>query len=74
MIMNIRAVSKAVTTDFHSHCLPAMDDGARDEETSLMMLKLAAQQGVETVVATPHHKINQFFIVGQIAPIIYKTI
>lgn len=53
MIMNIRA-SKAVTTDFHSHCLPAMDDGARDAETSLAMLRLAGQQGVETVVATPH--------------------
>jgi hypothetical protein len=30
--------------------------------------------GMATVVAALHHKINQFFIVGQIAPIIYKTI
>ncbi len=41
--------------DFHSHCLPAMDDGARDREESLAMLTENKRQGVDTVVATPHY-------------------
>ena len=40
--------------DFHSHILPAIDDGARDVETSLEMLKISAQQGVQVMVATSH--------------------
>lgn len=40
--------------DFHSHVLPAIDDGSRDLETSLAMLEALAAQGVKRVVATPH--------------------
>lgn len=40
--------------DFHSHVLPAMDDGARDVSMALAMLEQAGRQGVKTVVATPH--------------------
>ena len=40
--------------DLHSHVLPYIDDGAKDMETSLAMLKMAKEQGVNTVVATPH--------------------
>ncbi len=54
MIMNTRAASKRPLTDFHSHLLPAMDDGARDTDTALEMLRRSAQQGVDTVCATPH--------------------
>lgn len=41
-------------TDYHCHVLPAMDDGAKDVETSVGMLKMMQQQGVERVVLTPH--------------------
>ena len=41
-------------TDFHSHILPGMDDGSADVTMSLEMLRISAQQGVKTVVATPH--------------------
>ncbi len=41
-------------TDYHSHVLPAMDDGAKDVEASVGMLKMMQQQGVERVVLTPH--------------------
>lgn len=41
-------------TDYHSHILPALDDGARDTETALAMLHLLHEQGVQRVVATPH--------------------
>ena len=40
--------------DFHSHILPAIDDGSKDTEESLKLLQMLLQQGVDTVVATPH--------------------
>ena len=40
--------------DLHSHVLPGIDDGSPDVETSLEMLRLSAQQGVEAMAATPH--------------------
>lgn len=41
--------------DIHSHVLPGLDDGSRNMEQSLHMLRIAQEQGIETVVATPHH-------------------
>jgi len=43
-----------LTVDFHSHILPGIDDGPKDVETSLAMLKSMKSQGVEVVAATPH--------------------
>ena len=40
--------------DMHCHILPGVDDGARDVETSLAMLKASRAQGVQYMVATPH--------------------
>lgn len=40
--------------DFHTHVLPGVDDGARDVETALEMLRRSAGQGVGLMVATPH--------------------
>ncbi len=40
--------------DFHSHVLPGIDDGSVSVEMSLEMLKMAAEQGIREVVATPH--------------------
>ena len=44
--------------DWHSHILPGIDDGSRDLEESIALLKLEAEQGVDTVVATPHFFAN----------------
>ncbi|MCR5809434.1 MAG: hypothetical protein K6G56_07720 [Clostridiales bacterium] len=41
-------------TDIHSHILPGVDDGSQSLEESLEMLFMAAESGVETIVATPH--------------------
>lgn len=41
-------------TDLHTHILPGMDDGARTPEDSLTLLRLQRDQGVDTVVLTPH--------------------
>ena len=43
-----------MTSDFHSHILPGMDDGSRSVEESLAMLRMEAQQGIRQIVATPH--------------------
>lgn len=40
--------------DIHSHILPGIDDGAKDVETSIQMLKIAQADGIETIMATPH--------------------
>jgi protein-tyrosine phosphatase len=40
--------------DIHSHILPDLDDGADDLEDALAMLRIAAADGVRTMVATPH--------------------
>ncbi len=45
--------------DFHSHILPSLDDGAKDIETSLEMLKLSKELGINTIVSTSHcHTFN----------------
>jgi len=40
--------------DFHSHILPGIDDGSKNAEESIGLLRALAVQGVDTVVATPH--------------------
>ncbi|HEX5166672.1 MAG TPA: CpsB/CapC family capsule biosynthesis tyrosine phosphatase [Thermomicrobiales bacterium] len=40
--------------DLHTHILPGVDDGARDDAEALAMLAAAANDGITTVVATPH--------------------
>jgi protein-tyrosine phosphatase len=42
--------------DLHNHLLPGIDDGARKLEETLQFLRIARQDGVGTVVATPHMK------------------
>lgn len=40
--------------DFHSHILPSIDDGSKDVNESLQLLSMLSQQGIDTVVLTPH--------------------
>ena len=46
-------------TDLHTHILPAVDDGAKDLDTALEMLKLQKQSGVERVMLTPHYLLEE---------------
>lgn len=41
-------------TDLHTHILPKMDDGAASVSQSIAMLRAEQEQGVDTVVLTPH--------------------
>ncbi|MBS4869542.1 MAG: tyrosine-protein phosphatase [Anaerotignaceae bacterium] len=45
--------------DIHSHILPEIDDGSKNVHMSLEMLKESYNQGVDTVVATPHFYIKE---------------
>jgi len=40
--------------DLHSHVLPNLDDGSRTLEHSIQMCRISHQDGIETIVATPH--------------------
>ncbi len=51
--------------DFHTHIIPRIDDGAKDIDTALAMLRTARNSGAEKVVLTPHYSthadIGEFF-------------
>lgn len=40
--------------DLHAHALPGLDDGPRDATAALAIARAAHDDGIETVVATPH--------------------
>ncbi len=41
--------------DIHTHILPGVDDGASNIKESLRMARIAYQQGITDVIATPHY-------------------
>lgn len=42
--------------DMHCHILPEVDDGSRNMEETMIMLKMAAASGIEAMIVTPHYK------------------
>lgn len=46
--------------DIHCHILPGVDDGAKTEEDSLAMARDAVAQGIDTIIATPHHRNGKY--------------
>ena len=40
--------------DLHSHILPGLDDGPEELSESLRMLRMAKEDGIDIIVATPH--------------------
>ena len=44
--------------DWHSHILPEMDDGSRSLDESINLINMQVEQGVNTVIATPHFYAN----------------
>ncbi len=46
--------------DLHCHILPGLDDGPCTVEESVEMCRIAVEDGIETVVATPHFKPGRY--------------
>ena len=44
----------ALMVDIHTHIIPGVDDGAQNMDDTIAMCRLAAEDGVGTIVATPH--------------------
>jgi protein-tyrosine phosphatase len=42
--------------DIHAHLLPAVDDGPSSFEDAVAMARIAASDGTETILATPHQR------------------
>lgn len=42
--------------DIHCHILPGVDDGAQTMLDSIAMAKQAVNEGIDTIIATPHHQ------------------
>ncbi|OUO78025.1 capsular biosynthesis protein [Blautia sp. An249] len=47
-------------TDVHCHLLPHVDDGSKSLEETMEMLKLEYENGVRTIIATPHYRRGMF--------------
>ena len=46
--------------DLHCHILSGIDDGAQTVTDSLAMAQKAVQEGIHTIVATPHHQNGKY--------------
>src|SRR6185369_8324151 len=49
--------------DCHTHVLPGLDDGAVDIEAGVALCRRLGEQGVTTIVATPHWCSPRFAVV-----------
>ena len=45
--------------DIHNHILPAVDDGSRDMEMSLDMIRVAYEEGTREMILTPHYMLGR---------------
>lgn len=43
-------------TDIHSHIMPGVDDGSRDWDESILMLRMAEKENIRKIILTPHQK------------------
>ena len=41
--------------DIHNHILIDVDDGPKNREDAIQLLKQAKSEGVNEIIATPHH-------------------
>jgi protein-tyrosine phosphatase len=46
--------------DIHCHILPGIDDGAKTIQDSIDLAKSAVAEGIDTIIATPHHRNGKY--------------
>lgn len=56
IIIRVKVIMENQMIDLHTHILPGIDDGARCVDDSLILLREQNQQGVNSVVFTPHFR------------------
>jgi protein-tyrosine phosphatase len=44
----------SILVDMHSHVLPGIDDGAKNPEESIVLIKKMMSLGIKKIIATPH--------------------
>lgn len=54
--MFFRENRKGKMVDMHCHVLPAVDDGSQSMEETMKMLRIAASEGIQAMIVTPHFK------------------
>ncbi|MBD3800199.1 MAG: capsular biosynthesis protein [Campylobacterales bacterium] len=52
--------SEPLTTDLHSHLVPGIDDGAKDLEASLNLVRSLYDLGYRRLITTPHIMMHRF--------------
>ncbi len=52
--------------DIHSHILPGADDGSGSMAETMEMLRIAAEEGITHMFATPHYQAERFFTDGRV--------
>ncbi|MFY0761445.1 CpsB/CapC family capsule biosynthesis tyrosine phosphatase [Metabacillus dongyingensis] len=46
--------------DIHSHILPGIDDGAATPAEAIQIAKAAVEEGITSIIATPHHQNGKY--------------
>lgn len=44
--------------DIHSHILPGLDDGAKNMQETIEMIRMAVEEGIDAIIATPHYEVG----------------
>lgn len=57
---NTKEVVPKLYTDIHSHLIPGIDDGARDMEESITLLKKMEGLGYKKIITTPHIMLDAY--------------
>lgn len=52
-------MSQSGYIDIHTHILPGIDDGAKDMDATIELLKAQIAQGVTRIIATPHFDMEE---------------
>lgn len=60
--MDYNVIGEIMLFDVHCHILPGVDDGAKTEDSTKRMLKFAAREGMNSIIATPHFKYGEDFV------------
>ncbi len=56
----VAPLAPAGAWDCHCHILPDLDDGPRTMDEAVAMVRMAAESGTRTMIATPHHIVGLY--------------